>query len=90
MPEGNSSLDLTVRALIDRAVNQWDFVVHDDEGKPCLVVLPFAHFLKLREKADQDKQGWWDMREAIAREIQFAMDLPENPSIRDLIEFGQR
>ena len=90
MSNSKSDLDTTVKELIDRAVNQWDFVVHDNEGKPCLVVLPFAHFLELRQRADEDKRGWWDMRDVVAREIQLAMDLPENPSIRDLIEFGQR
>jgi hypothetical protein len=88
MSEEKSAMDITVRELIDRAEQASDFVVHDEGGKPVLVVLPFHHFLELRNRAKQ--QGWWEMRETIAREIQLAMDLPDNPTIRDMIEFSQR
>ena len=81
-------LDLTVRELLDHVDKTWDYVINDTGGKPYLVVLPLAHFLRLRERADA--KGWWDLRDAIARDVQFAMDLPENPTVKDMIEFGQR
>lgn len=81
-------LDLTVRELLDQVDKTWDYVINDSDGKPYLVVLPLAHFLRLRERADD--RGWWEMKDVICREIQIAMDLPENPTIRDMIEFGQR
>jgi hypothetical protein len=82
-----SDLDVTVRELIDR-FDKWDFVVNDGDGNHCLVVLPLMHFLRLRERTDD--QGWWELREAVAEDIQLAMGLPDNPTIRDMIEFGQR
>jgi len=44
-------LDLTVRELLDHVDRAWDYVINDPDGTPCLVVLPLAHFLRLREKA---------------------------------------
>jgi hypothetical protein len=88
MNNDHKGLDMTVRELVRRVEDDYDFVVNDDDGNPCLVVLPFAHFLRLRDKAND--KGWWDLRDVVTREIQLAMGLPENPDIRDLIEFGQR
>lgn len=88
MSDDRNGLDMTVRELIRRMEDYYDFVVNDDDGNPCLVVLPFAHFLRLRDKADD--KGWWDLRISIAEDIQLAMGLPKNPTIRDMIEFGQR
>jgi len=64
------------------------FIFKDDGDQPCIVVLPFAHFMRLRKRSGD--QGWWGMKDRICTEIQVAIDLPENPSIRDMIEFGQR
>jgi hypothetical protein len=88
MSDHHNDLNMTVRNLVKRVENEWDFVVNDDDGNPCLVVLPLAHFHRLRDKADD--KGWWDLRNSIAEEIQLAMGLPEDPTIRDLIAFGQR
>jgi hypothetical protein len=88
MNDDHKGLDMTVRELLRRVVDDHDFVVFDDDGNPCLVALPFAHFLRLRDKAND--KGWWDLRYVVTREIQLAMGLPENQDIRDLIEFGQR
>lgn len=81
-------LDLTVRELLDHVDRTWEYVINGPNGEPYLVVLPLAHFLRLKE--NQDDRDWWEMREAIARETQLAMGLPDNPTIRDMIEFGQR
>ena len=88
MSDHHNDLKMTVRELVERVEDAWDFVVNDNDGNPILVVLPFAHFLRLREKADE--KGWWDLRNSIAEEIPLAMGLPDNPTVRDLIEFGQR
>ena len=81
-------LDLIVRELLDHVDRTWEYVINDDSGNPYLVVLPFAHFLRLRERSDD--RGWWELKDVNCREIQFAMDLPENATIKDMIEFGQR
>jgi hypothetical protein len=79
---------LTVRELLDHLDQTWEYIINDPDGEPYLVLLPLAHFHALRDKPD--KRKWWEMREVIDREIQLAMDLPDNPTIRDMIEFGQR
>lgn len=58
-------LDLTVRELIEHVDQTRDYVINDPDGGPYLVVLPLAHFLRLRERAND--RGWWEMKEVICR-----------------------